>query len=130
MDADALEKFCSDHLANLEVEGFSVNWDFPGCLTLTPVGGAPEDSDGCPLSLVVTPDFMNGDPDSLVVEIMFEGDARVLDLIPANWTGDVAADEKTWRDLVEKTRPTFQRAIELARDGINPVTHDDLGPAV
>lgn len=124
MDDDQLFTFCDSHLGNATLKGFEVTWEHPGFLSLTPSEGAPMDSDGCPLSLIVTPDFINGEPSKLAVEIMFEGVSRSLGQIPVEWVGDPAVDEKTWRDVVERFRPAFARAIELARSGINPADED------
>jgi hypothetical protein len=121
MDDDALESFCINHLTRIKVDGFDrIDWDFPGCLTLSPTGGTG-DTD---LSLIVTPDFMNGEPDKVVVEIDMDGNARILALEKVTWTGDVALDEATWRNIVEKARPMLLRAVELARAGTDPTDED------
>lgn len=122
MGADALERFCIDHLTKIAVEGFDrIVWDFPGYLSLTPTGGSPGVHAACdPLTLIVTPDFMNNEIDKVVVEIDMGGSVRTLALEAVTWTGDAARDEATWRGVVEKVRPMLLRAVELARAGTDP----------
>jgi hypothetical protein len=128
MDDDALENFCIEHLTKIKVEGFDIDWDFPGYLSLTPTEGAPTGADGGPLTLIVTPDFMNGRPDLIVVEIDMDGSVRTLAVEAAIWTGVVSLDETTWRNVVEKFRPALMRAVELARAGTDPTKEGvDLG---
>lgn len=129
MDDNRLEAFCRTHLAEVKLEGFEVAWEHPGYLSLVPNDSqAPEDSDGVPLGFVVTPDFVNGEPDVVVVEVYWEGEVNSVSRTKVTWTGDVAQDEQTWRAEVDRHRPIFARAIELACSGTNPASEGvDLG---
>lgn len=113
MDTEKIREFCAREINGQRFEGLVAYWEYPGFVMCSAEDGWL-DAEEQTVEVIATPDFVNGEPTRLVLQVHYHG--IVMDLgeeTAVDWSADDALE--TWREAVRARLPWIRLAFDAVR---------------
>lgn len=113
MDTEQIRDFCVNTLNGQRFDGLVAYWEYPGFVMCSAEDGWL-DENRLTVEVIATPDFVNGEPTRLVLQVHYDGLVLELgDETDVDWGAPNALE--TWREAVRARLPWIRLAFDAVR---------------